>query len=151
MTTAPYLGAALCYDASRVGRYKSACLAVNEIGNAWQIHGREFDCTGILMHNFYLALVDAGEVNQCVCKFENTGTEWAFAGHWGPCNGACVGKYVCNGNKPVVVSDSVVERATPSNATSSTPSSSTSLAAPLTVGWKMMVLVATAWLFSGIA
>ena len=63
-TTAPaYLGAALCYDTSRASLYKDACLAVNEIENAWEIHGREFDCTGMVMHNFYLALVEGGKTN----------------------------------------------------------------------------------------
>jgi len=165
MTAPAYLGAALCYDKSHTQLYKDACLAVNEWGNAWEIHGppREFDCTGILMHNFYLDLVAGGQTNQCVCKFTNTGTKWAFAGHWGPCNGACVGKYKCNGNTPVSVSGKeadveveveveVGKRAPPSNATSSTSgSTSGNLAVPLAVSWKTMLCVAVVVLFNGIA
>ena len=101
MTTQPYLGAALCYDASHLNLYEEACLTINPEGNAWSTNKREFDCTGILMHNFYLALVDGGETEQCVCKFVNTGSSWAFQTHWGPCNGACVGEYRCDGARPV--------------------------------------------------
>ncbi|KIW93371.1 uncharacterized protein Z519_05976 [Cladophialophora bantiana CBS 173.52] len=151
MTAPAYLGAALCYDEAHVGLYQRACLGVNEIENAWQIYEREFDCTGILMYNFYLALVDGGETDKCVCKFENTGAEWAFSTHWGPCNGACVGTYTCDGNTPVLVSDSNTEvgkRATPSNGTNPTP---TSLAVPLIISWKAMLCVTTIMLFNGIA
>jgi hypothetical protein len=151
MTAPAYLGAALCYDESHVGLYKSACLNVNELGNAWQIHGREFDCTGILMLNFYDALVAGGETNQCVCKFKNTDSGWAFQTHWGPCNGACVGSYTCDGKKPVLASssdDNVVKRATPSNETTSTP---TSLGVPLAVGWKALLCIAAVMLFNGVA
>lgn len=143
MTAPSYLGAALCYNKAHVGLYKSTCLAVNELGNAWEIHSSEFDYTGILMHNFYLALVDGGGTNQCVCKFKNTGSEWAYAGHWGPCNGACVGKYTCNGNTPVIVNDKrdadVEKRASP-----------TSLAVPLAVNWKTLLCIAEVLLGNGL-
>ncbi|OAP63417.1 hypothetical protein AYL99_02644 [Fonsecaea erecta] len=158
MTTAAYLGAALCYDAAHVGVYESACVDANPEGNWYGINGRQFNCKGILMYNFYVGLYDAGETAQCVCKFANTADGWAFDGHWGPCNGACVAaKYACDGNTPyVVVSDSdaadaVVKRATPTNATSgSTPSSSsTSFAAPRTVGnWKTALCVVATTLVS---
>jgi len=161
MTAPAYQGSALCYDQSRVQLYKSSCIDPNPLGNSWQIHGppREFDCLGILPHSFYLNLVGGGEINQCVCKFVNTGTRWAFAGHWGPCNGACLYPYKCVGNTPVVVSEKEVDvdvevgkREAPSNATSSTiGSTSASLAVPLAVRWKMMLCVAVVVLFNAIA
>jgi hypothetical protein len=102
MTFQPYVGAALCFEASRLQLYQDACLVAYERGNSWQYAGRQFNCKGILMARFYEYLVSGGEVNQCVCRFTNTGSGLVFSGHWGPCNGACVAKsYTCNGRRPV--------------------------------------------------
>jgi hypothetical protein len=123
MTTAQYLGVALCYDQANLALYENACKVVNPEGNAYQITGNQFACSGALIHNFYDALVDGGETNVCVCSYANTGS-WTFQAPWGPCNGACTQSYTCNGVTPVVSGNS--------NNGGGSISTTTSKAAPVT-------------------
>lgn len=91
----------MCYDQSNVVLYENACKVINPLGNSWQINQEEFDCTGILMSEFYSALVAGGETNACVCEFQNTGS-CTFAQYWGPYGDACTETYKCNGSTPVL-------------------------------------------------
>ena len=152
MTTPQYLGAALCWDKSRPQLYKAACLAPDERANAPYPRPTEYDCTGILMQQFYLNLYHAGETNQCVCKFKNINNHWVFQSSWGPCHGACVGKYRCTGSKAVVDKEGDNEVSRHILASDESESASdTSDAGSLTISWKVMLGVAVIMVFNQFA
>lgn len=145
MTFQPYLADALCWDTTRAGLYESACYDADTDGNTWAYGPRQFQCSGYLPVRFYQYVYDGGETNQCVCRFQNlVNGDRVFAGHFGPCNGACVSPHFrCDGMRPIPLysEDVDVELDDHASAGGAVDSTSTNLAVPRTISWKAVLCV----------
>lgn len=148
----PYYSSALCWNTSRLQLYKHTCIVPDRKANRWEYNHLRFDCGSYLPYDFYAHLYSSGEHHQCVCRFVNNNAVRTFVGYSGSCNGACLSKggFLCDGMMPVPNLDEERDIVKEISTSIGNDTTSTNVAVPLTISWKMMLCVATVLLGNGL-